>query len=228
MDRSQTAVEVLNSQDNANGDRMNKKMIDVVDGVHNRDADAGIVNSPKRDLVMQSTAEGTERIRTRVQRYNELCEWAIELSEEGSLSEETYNIAFRAPVEALKNCVNVNNSISTAAESSGNFLFICETEEENQESLATKTVKKKSTNRKRKDSLSSDGITLNGYYGAQQNVQGLLNLMEPPNDSYYVNPQSMQGLAQLDFRPQTSFGYSLHDDQRLRSAQLHGNASRHA
>ncbi|KAF4358118.1 hypothetical protein F8388_009401 [Cannabis sativa] len=195
--------------------------------------------------------------------------WAIELSEEGSLSEDIYNIAVRALVEALKNCVNVNNSISSAAESSGNFLTTCEMEEENQGILATKTVRKRNTNRKRKvqaepdptlvvaqdslqqmDNLSSDGITLNGYYGGQQNVQGLLNLMEPPNDSYYVNPPSMQGLghlnsitpghdgyygaqqsihglAQLDFRQQTSFSYSLPpDDQRLRSSQLHGSASR--
>ncbi|THG09487.1 hypothetical protein TEA_000132 [Camellia sinensis var. sinensis] len=84
------------------------------------------------------------------------------------------------------------------------------------------------------DNLSSDGITLNGYYGTQQNVQGLLqlNLMEPPHDGYYVNQQSMQGLGQLnsiapnhdgffgsqqgmhglghlDFRPQSNFSYSL-------------------
>lgn len=104
----------------------------------------------------QSTADGTEKIQTRVQRYNELCKWAIELSEEGSFSEDTYNIAFRALVEALKNCVNVNNSITTAAESSSNFPNICETEEENQGSIVTKTVRKKTTNRKRKVSVNID------------------------------------------------------------------------
>lgn len=101
----------------------------------------------------QSTTEEMERTKTRVQRYNELCKWAIELSEEGSVSEETYNIAFRALVEALKNCVNVNNSISNAAETSSNFLSTCETEEENQGSLVAKTVRKKNTNRKRKVSV---------------------------------------------------------------------------
>ncbi|KAK7310506.1 hypothetical protein RJT34_08060 [Clitoria ternatea] len=39
------------------------------------------------------------------------------------------------------------------------------------------------------DNLSSDAITLNGYYGTQQNVQGLG--------------------GQLEFRPATTFGYSL-------------------
>ncbi|XP_052187028.1 protein FAR-RED IMPAIRED RESPONSE 1 isoform X2 [Diospyros lotus] len=226
--------------------------------------------------------QGTEQIQTRVQRYNDLCKRAIELGEEGSLSEDSYTIAFRALVEALKNCVNVNNK--SAAESSSSTLGLRDIEEENQGSLTIKTSKKKTANKKRKvqpeseavmiepqeslqqmENLSSEGITLNGYYGTQQNVQGLiqLNLMEPPHDGYYVNQQSMQGLGQLssiasshdgffgaqqnmqglvyyftshrgrhnghlDFRPQTSFTYSLQDEPNLRSTQLHGNATRHA
>ncbi|KAK8711865.1 hypothetical protein V6N13_147125 [Hibiscus sabdariffa] len=219
----------------------------------------------------QSTAEGTERVQTRVQRYNDLCKQAIELSEQGSLSEESYNIAFRVLVEALKNCVNVNNSCISAIESTGNVQGLREAEEENQGSIASKSSKKKTTNRKRKgqpepalmfvdtqdslqqmENLNSDGITLNGYYGAQQNVQGLvqLNLMEPPHDGYYVNQQSMQGLGQLnsmapshdsyfgtqqsmhgmghlDYRPSASFTYALQDEPQLRSTQLHGGVSRH-
>ncbi|KAF5447923.1 hypothetical protein F2P56_033438 [Juglans regia] len=221
----------------------------------------------------QSKVEGTERMQTRVQRYNDLCKQAIELSEEGSLSEESYSIAFRTLVEALKNCVNVNNSTINAAETSSNAHGLRE-EEENQRSLRAKTSKRKNTYKKRKvpsepdaivveaqeslqpmDGLSSDGMTLSGYYGAQQNVQGLvqLNLMEPPHDGYYVNQHSMQGLGQLnslapshdgffgaqqsihglgqlDFRPPTNFSYSLQlqDEPDLRSSQLHNSASRHA
>ncbi|KAF3945439.1 hypothetical protein CMV_028187 [Castanea mollissima] len=196
---------------------------------------------------------------------------AIELSEEGSLSEESYSISFRALVEALKNCVNVNNITFSAAESSGNALVLRE-EEESRGSLGAKTSKKKSTYKKRKvpaepdvllvepqdslqqmDNLSSDGMTLTGYYGAQQNVQGLLNLMEPPHDGYYVNQHSIQGLGQLnsiapshdgffgtqqsihglgqlDFRPPANFSYSLQlqDEPHLRTTQLHGSASRQA
>lgn len=169
----------------------------------------------------QSMAEGTEvteRMHSRVQQYNDLCKRAIELGEEGSLSEESYNIAFRALVEALKTCVNVNNK--SAAESSSTTLCLRDVEEENQGIVATETSKKrKSTNKKRKvqsepetmvvesqeslqqmENLNSDGMTLNSYYGSQQNVQGLiqLNLMEPPQDGYYVNQQSMQGLGQLN------------------------------
>jgi hypothetical protein len=65
----------------------------------------------------------------------------IELSEEGSLSEESYSISFRALVEALENCVNVNNS---------NINIGVREEEENQRSLRAKTSKKKSTYKKRK------------------------------------------------------------------------------
>lgn len=219
----------------------------------------------------QSMVEGTERVQTRVQRYNDLCKRAIELGEEGSLSEEGYNIAFRAVVEALKNCVNVNN-VKSAAESSSTALCLRDIEEENQRSLAVKTSKKRTPTKKRKvqaepggilvepqdslqhmENLSSEGLSLNGYYGAQQNMQGLLqlNLMEPPHDTYYVSPESMPGLGQLssmasshggffgtqqsvhglghlDFRPQTSFSYNLQDEPNLRSSHLHGNSSRHA
>uniref|UniRef100_A0A2P2LWT8 Protein FAR1-RELATED SEQUENCE n=2 Tax=Rhizophora mucronata TaxID=61149 RepID=A0A2P2LWT8_RHIMU len=216
--------------------------------------------------------DGMEWRQSRVQRYNELCKLAIEMSEEGSLSEESYNIAFRTLVETLKNCVSVNNSINSTAESGSHTLGHRKTEEDNLGSLATKSIKKKNPVRKRKvqsdpdvivveaqdssqqmDNLSSDGITLSGYYGAQQNVQGLvpLNLMEPPHDAYYVDQQNMQGLGQLnsiapshdgffgaqqsmhalgqfDFRPSASFSYSLQDESHLRSSQLHGSASRHA
>lgn len=96
----------------------------------------------------QTLVEGTERIQSRVQRYNDLCKRAIELGEEGSLSEENYNIACRALVEALKNCVNINNR--TAAEGSGNSVGLRCAEEENQLLHAAKTNKKKNVNKKRK------------------------------------------------------------------------------
>ncbi|KAL7102471.1 hypothetical protein ACP275_08G122900 [Erythranthe tilingii] len=210
----------------------------------------------------QAVVDGTERIQTRVQRYNDLCKRAIDLGEEGSLSEENYHIACRALVEALKSCVNINNR--TAIEcSSNNSVALRSTEEENQVLQATKTNKKKNTNKKRKpepeavgietqdslqqmEHLSSEGIPLNGYYGSQQNVHGLLNLMEPPNDAYFVGQQTMPGLGQLnslasshdsfygtqqsmsgmghlDFR-QPPFNYGIQDEHNVRPPQLHSTA----
>lgn len=164
-----------------------------------------------------STVKEIDRVQNRVQRYNELCKQALELGEEGSSSEGCYNIAFSALVEALKNCVNVNNS-KNVGESGSSVLCFRDLEEENLGSFAVKTTKKRSANRKQKvqstpetmiiepqdslqqmDNLSADGISLCGYYGSQPNVQGMiqLNLMEPPRDGYYVNQQSIQGLGPL-------------------------------
>ncbi|KAF5779582.1 putative transcription factor FAR family [Helianthus annuus] len=212
----------------------------------------------------QSEGESNERLQTRVQLYNDLCKHAIQLGEEGSLSEESYDIAFRALVEALKTCVNVNNK-----ESSNSAISFRDVEDENLGGVSVKTSKRKSVSKKRKvplepepvmleardslqqmENMSSDGITLHGYYGTQPNVQGLLNLMEPPHDGYYVNQQSMQGLGQLnslapthdgffeaqqsmhglghlDFRP-TSFGYNMQDEPSLRINHLQNNPTRHS
>lgn len=158
----------------------------------------------------QALVEGIEGNQTRVQRYNDLCRRAIELGEEGSLSEESYNVAFRALVEGLKNCADVNNNSNPVGLNDG--------EEINQGIHSTKASKKKTANKKRKvkseskavvietqgslqsmANLGSDAMTLNGYYGTQQHVPGLiqLNLMEPPHEGYYVDQQSMQGLGQL-------------------------------
>lgn len=84
-----------------------------------------------------------------MQRYNHLCKQAIELSEEGSLSEESYSVAFRALGEALKHCVNVNDCTINVAESSSKAHGLRE-EEDNQGSLRAKTYKKKNTYKRRK------------------------------------------------------------------------------
>ncbi|XP_058769559.1 protein FAR-RED IMPAIRED RESPONSE 1-like isoform X1 [Vicia villosa] len=219
--------------------------------------------------IREPIAYSTRRIQTRVQRYNDLCKRAIELSEEGSLSEESYNAALRTLVDSLKNCVLVNNANDNGAET-GNSGCTLREAEENQGTLALRSSKKRNTTRKRKvqqeqnpvlvdaqdslqqmDNLTSDAMTLNGYYGTQQNVQGLqvqLNLMEPPHDGYYVNPHSMQGLGplnsmapshdgffgtqqsihgmgggQLEFRTTTNFGYSLQDEP---DPHFHSNNTR--
>ncbi|KAL3615311.1 cyclin-dependent kinase inhibitor far1 [Castilleja foliolosa] len=199
-----------------------------------------------------SVVEGTERIQTRVQRYNDLCRRATELGEEGSLSEENYSIASRALVEALRKCMDINNNRSDVE-----CFGVRSAEKETSLAQATKTNKKKAASKKRKpepeaavviepqDSLqevehiSSEANPLNGYYGAQQHVHGLLNLMEPPHDAYYVSQQTMQGLGQLntdsfygaqqsmpglghmDFR-QPTFTYGVQDEQNMRTAQFHG------
>lgn len=90
----------------------------------------------------ESVAIGTEHVQSRVQRYNRLCKLAIELSAEGSSSAESYNIAFRTLVDALKNCVNVNDNNHNVAESSAQIVVHREADEENGRSLSHKSSKK--------------------------------------------------------------------------------------
>ncbi|XP_021686198.1 protein FAR-RED ELONGATED HYPOCOTYL 3 isoform X1 [Hevea brasiliensis] len=218
--------------------------------------------------------EESEQVQSRVQRYNDLCQRALKLSEEGSLSQESYNIAFRALEEAFGNCISANNSSKTLAEAgtSATHGLLC-IEEDNQSRSMNKTNKKKNPTKKRKvnseqevttvgaedslqqmDKLRSRAVTLDGYYGAQpsvpgmvqlnlmaprdnfygnqQTIQGLgqLNSIAPSHDGYYNAQQSMHGMGQMDFfRTPTGFSYGIRqDDPNVRTAQLHDNASRHA
>nr|GMC70711.1 protein FAR-RED ELONGATED HYPOCOTYL 3 isoform X2 [Ipomoea batatas] len=136
--------------------------------------------------------------KSRVQRYNDLCQRAMLLSEEGSLSQESYTSALHALDEAYGNCVG------TLTSSTPGLLV----EGDNQ---TRKTNKKKSNpTKKRKvtseeqdamiaegapdnfaqtDMLTSTPMTLDGYCPQlPQGVQGMLNLMAPN----YGNQQTMQ------------------------------------
>lgn len=60
--------------------------------------------------------ESSNRLHYRVQRFNNLCKKATKLGEVGSLCQETYDIASRALEEIMKQCVSVNNSNKSLAE----------------------------------------------------------------------------------------------------------------
>lgn len=55
-------------------------------------------------------SERLDEIQSKVRRYNDLCRRAIVLGEEGSLSEDSYNMAIGAVAEALRQCATVVNS----------------------------------------------------------------------------------------------------------------------
>ncbi|XP_015880907.1 protein FAR-RED ELONGATED HYPOCOTYL 3 [Ziziphus jujuba] len=175
------------------------------------------------------TGEESDHLQSRVQRYNDLCQRAIKLTEEGSISQESYSIACRALDEAFSNCVSVNNSSKSLVEASTSTPhgLLC-IEEDNQNKSMGKQNKKKNPTKKRKvsfepdvmavgaqdslqqmDKLNSRTVTLDGYYGAQQSVQGMvqLNLMAPTRDNYYGNQQTIQGLGQLNSIAPSHDGY---------------------
>lgn len=100
-----------------------------------------------RGLTLMS--EGGEQLQYRVQRYNDLCQRAIKLGEEGSLSQESYNLAIGALEEVYTNCVCLNNSNKNLIEvgtSSGQGVL--RIEDDNQRN--TRANKKKNPMKKRK------------------------------------------------------------------------------
>ncbi|GAB2279753.1 Protein FAR-RED ELONGATED HYPOCOTYL 3 [Dionaea muscipula] len=167
----------------------------------------------------QLLGQGSEQPTSRVQRYNDLCRRAMRLSEEGSSSDGSYNVALRAIQEGLANCATVNNSfknvVDVGASASHGILSI---EDESQERSLNKTNKKKSPAKKRKVNTEPEVMTVghqenlqsmdkysrtlpapDGFYGPQQCVPGMLNLMAPTRDTYYGGSQpAIQGLGQLN------------------------------
>ncbi|GMI81579.1 CHLOROPLAST DIVISION MUTANT 25, FAR1-related sequence 4 [Hibiscus trionum] len=80
---------------------------------------SGVFNIPSKYILQRWTnaalsrrliSQKLDEVQSKVRRYNDLCRRAIILSEEGSLSQESYNLALSAIKEARKQCVGVNNS----------------------------------------------------------------------------------------------------------------------
>ncbi|XP_043698783.1 protein FAR-RED IMPAIRED RESPONSE 1 isoform X3 [Telopea speciosissima] len=163
--------------------------------------------------------QGLEGEQSRVQRYNDLCQRAIKLGEEGSLSQESYNIAFRALDEALKQCVSVNSSIHNGSDSSLPATYGLQDIEENDgdnrasilrmlEPQGARSTKKKNTNKKRKVQPEPKVMSV-GNVGTQNNLQqmGNLNSRAPALGGSFVPQQSIQGMEQLNSRAPTFNGY---------------------
>ncbi|KAK4484336.1 hypothetical protein RD792_006913 [Penstemon davidsonii] len=196
-----------------------------------------------------SMGEGSEQVQSRLQRYNDLCQRAIKLGEEGSLSQESYNLTLRAIDDAFENCLNVNNSSKNLIEAgpSASTSLLC-IEDDIQSGNLGKTInKKKNSTKKRKVNMEPDVITvgtpeslqqmeklnsrpvnLDGFFGPQQGVQGMgqLNTIAPTHDGYYSTQPTMHGLGQMDFFRTPGFGYGIREDPNVRSAQLHDDAQR--
>lgn len=174
-----------------------------------------------------SMGEGSEQVQSRLQRFNDLCHRAIKLGEEGSLSQESYNLSLRALDEAFENCLNANNSnrnlLEAGPSASPGILCI---EDDIQSGSLSKTHKKKNSTKKRKVNMETDVITvgtseslqqmeklnsrpvnLDGFFSHQQAVPGMLNLMGPTRDPYFGNQQTIQGLGQLNSIAPTHDGY---------------------
>lgn len=122
-----------------------------ISGVSNIPSQYILKRWAKDAKIGQTIGEVSNRLQYRMQRFNDLCKRAIKLNEEGSLSQETFEIAIQALEEALKHCTGVNKSITSVLEpntlSNHGFLDI---EVENHSNNTTKASKKKKSHKKRK------------------------------------------------------------------------------
>ncbi|KAJ8427018.1 hypothetical protein Cgig2_001041 [Carnegiea gigantea] len=183
-------------------------------------------------LPAQAVSEQTRKIYAAMARH--YAEYknvrAIKLSEEGSLSQESYSIACRALDDAFTNCMSVNNASKTLPEAGTSATQeLLSIEDDGPSRSFTKTTKKKNPTKKRKVNTEAEAMgigpqetlhqmdklnprqvtTFDGFYGTQQGVQGMvqLNLMAPTRNNYYGNQQTMQGLGQLNSIASNHDGY---------------------
>lgn len=101
--------------------------------------------------VKQTVSETPKRLNFRMQRFNDLCKLAARLGEEGSLSQEAYDIACQALDEVLKQCIDINHSVRSVLETNLSAVHgFLDVEEENHGNSMAKLSKKKKTYKKRK------------------------------------------------------------------------------
>lgn len=106
----------------------------------------------KNAKVRDTFSEMPKRLNSRLQRFNDLCKLAIKLGEAGSVSQESYNIAFQALEKVLKQCVDANDSVSHGLEPNIVHDILDVEQEENGKSMA-KSSRSKKASRKRKVSF---------------------------------------------------------------------------
>ncbi|RVX02774.1 Protein FAR-RED impaired response 1 [Vitis vinifera] len=175
-------------------------------GVHNIPSHYILKRWTKDAKSRQTTRQGSDAVESRVQRYNDLCRRAFKLGDEGSLSQETYKIAFNALEEALRKCESINNSIQSAVEPNSLLTHgFHDFEEVNQGNGSAKANKKNSMSKKRKANPEQEIITIGMQDSWQQ--MGHSNLRAPTLDCSYETQEGMQGMEQLNSRASTLDGY---------------------
>ncbi|XP_038678950.1 protein FAR-RED IMPAIRED RESPONSE 1-like isoform X2 [Tripterygium wilfordii] len=169
---------------------------------------------------------------SRVQRYNDLCRRAFKLGDEGSLSQESYNIAYTALEEALRECESVNNSIkSGTGENLPSSQAFRDYEEVNQGNSPSKTSKKHDVSKKKQVHPEPEVITLGLPTSWPQMEHS--NLRAAALDCSYVSQEGVEGAGQLTSKGPTVDGYfgtrqliQGMDHSNVGPPQLHGSSSK--
>ncbi|TKY68206.1 FAR-RED IMPAIRED RESPONSE 1 [Spatholobus suberectus] len=158
-----------------------------------------------KDAKSRETARGLSDVvvsDSRAKRYNDLCQRAFQLGDEGSLSQESYIAAVNALEEALRKCENLNDSIQSVREPN---LPSFGSQEVNLSNSAGHTNKKDSTRTKRQVCPEPDAIAM-GVNSSWQQVENP-NTRTAGLDCSYESQQSIQETGQLNSKAQNLDGY---------------------
>ncbi|XP_065852844.1 protein FAR1-RELATED SEQUENCE 1 isoform X2 [Euphorbia lathyris] len=189
----------------------------------------------------ESTREQSNKSDSSVERYNDICRQALKLGDEGSLSQESYNIACAALEAALRKCESVNSSfqylIDPTSPSSSRSRQYEDTNHTN------KTNRKDVSKHKQVQSepevitigmheswqqleqLNSRASNLDAYFGTQQ-IVGQLNSLASSHDDYYNNQHGLQRLGQMNAMLPVHDSHYL-NQQRMQDMDQPTAASKH-
>ncbi|XP_031736288.1 protein FAR1-RELATED SEQUENCE 1 isoform X2 [Cucumis sativus] len=141
-----------------------------ISGIHSIPSQYVLTRWTRKAKSIQKTRKGSN-VESRVQRYINLYQQAFRLSDEGSLSHESYNVAFNALEEASRKCESLSGSIQPSPVVHSSH----ESEEVNQDKKTNKAHKKNTTtNESRQGQSNSQTPALHcpdeheGLQGAEQ------------------------------------------------------------
>ncbi|WCJ28743.1 FAR1-related sequence 1 [Euphorbia peplus] len=143
----------------------------------------------------ESPREESNKPDSRFQGYNDICRRALKLGDEGSLSQESYNIAFAALQAALRKCESVNSSaqyviVPTSPSSSRPRQY--------EDTNHPDKTNRKDVSKNKQVQTEPEFITIGMHENWQQ--LGHSNLRALIHDCSYEMQESMQGMEQLNSR----------------------------
>ncbi|KAI9197799.1 hypothetical protein LWI28_004751 [Acer negundo] len=176
-------------------------------GVHSIPSQYILTRWTKDAKSKQTGRDPSDVAKSRVQRYNDLCQLAFKLGDEGSLTQESYSIVLNALEEALRKCESVNNSIQSVMDStSPSTQGPHDCEDVNQGNSTSKTNQNNSLPKKRQVHPETEVITI-GMHDSWQQMGHSSLLRAPALDCSYEKQERMQGMEQLHSRSPTLDGY---------------------
>ncbi|XP_047320799.1 protein FAR1-RELATED SEQUENCE 2-like [Impatiens glandulifera] len=145
------------------------------------------------------TMSKTIQSSSRVQRFNDLCKRAVKLGEEGSLSEESFDIILNILDEATERCVVMNRSVRSSLDPIPLPTRCSPNDEGNSTGKSLTKKNKRRVRKKQQEHLNSEATCLDHVYVPQM-VQGteIGSRISAP-DVYYDAQQLLHEAGQLNF-----------------------------